>query len=570
MTETPGDDRPGGPSDTGRGLEAMPQAMAVRRSGISIVWLIPLVAVVVGAWLAYKTYSEQGPTIQIRFDSAAGLQAGKTKVKFKDVDVGQVTAIDLGKDLKTVVVSAQLAAGAKAYLTENTRFWVERPRVTASRVSGLETLLSGAYIAMDPVTQGESARSFVGLEEPPLFTTSEAGKRFLLRSSTLGSLNVGSPVYYRQIQVGQVVGNRLDEDGEAVTMEIFVSAPHDRLVFNATRFWNASGFDFTLTADGLKVNTQSLLSVVIGGVAFDTPDTIGGERVPAEDETVFPLYEDREQADEKVYLHKERYLMFFQGSVRGLVVEAPVLLRGIKVGKVLDVQLKFSVDQMKFQIPVLIELEPERVGISGDRKKLEGVDTMDRLVNAGLRGQLKSGSLITGQLYVDLDFHPDAPPEMIARFGGYEVLPTVPAPLAALTTKATDTLDQVTSILAKLDSVPIEQMGRDAADTLAGAKAMVAADALQGVFTEVEGALSAVRETADRLNTEIAPGLAETLNQTTATLKDAQAVVSDRSPVYIEMHRMFQELSAAARSIRVITDYLERHPEALIRGKGNP
>ena len=388
MAET--DERSGERPDAASEPET-PQALAFRRSGISIVWLIPLVALAIGGWLAFKTYSEQGPLIHIDFNSATGLQAGKTKVKFKDVDVGEVTAIDVNPDLKTVRVTAQLKYGAVRYLTQGTRFWVERPRVTASRVSGLETLLSGAYIAIDPVIEGESARSFVGLEEPPLFTTSEAGKRFMLRSATLGSLNIGSPVYYRQIQVGQVVGYQLDPEGRAVNIEIFVSAPHDAVVLKHTRFWNASGLDFSISTNGVKVDTESLLAVLIGGVSFDTPDTIDSDRTPASAEDVFPLYPTRDEAHAKTYAHKERYLLFFQGSVRGLSVGAPVLLRGIAVGQVLDVQLQFSVDDFEFHIPVLVEVEPDRVGIRGDDAKLKGVDVIERLVNMGLRGGAQDG-----------------------------------------------------------------------------------------------------------------------------------------------------------------------------------
>jgi len=205
----------------------LPEAVVAPRSRVSLVWLIPIVALFIGGWLAYKAYSERGPEIRIKFKTASGLQAGKTKVKFKDVDVGQVASIRVGSRLQSVIVTAELVAGSEKFLTEKTRFWVARPRVTASQVSGLDTLLSGAYIAMDPVTEGKSAREFPGLEEPPLFTTSEPGKKFILRSKTLGSLNVGSPVYYRQIQVGQVVGYELDRDGEAVSVELFIAAPHD-------------------------------------------------------------------------------------------------------------------------------------------------------------------------------------------------------------------------------------------------------------------------------------------------------------------------------------------------------
>lgn len=550
QTETPPD----------RAFDSMPQAVAIRRSRISIVWLIPLVALAIGGWLAYKTFSGQGPIVTIDFNSATGLQAGKTKVKFKDVDVGEVTAIDVNPDLKTVRVTARLKYGSAHYLTQNTRFWVERPRVTASRVSGLETLLSGAYIAIDPVTEGDEARAFVGLEEPPLFTTAEAGKRYVLRSATLGSLNIGSPVYYRQIQVGQVVGYRLDPEGRAVDIEIFVSAPHDRVVLNHTRFWNASGLDFSVSANGVKVDTESLLSVLIGGVSFDSPDTIEADRTPAAADAVFPLYPSRDQAHAKTYAVKERYLLFFQGSVRGLSVGAPVVLRGITVGQVLDVQLQFSVDDFEFHIPVLVEIEPDRVGIRGDSRKLNRGDVIQRLVGMGLRGQLKTGSLLTGELYVDLDFHKDVPPQPVVRYGDYEVLPTVPATLEVAT-------NRVNSILAKVDALPFEQIGKDVAQTAANANRILSSAQLQGAIAETQGALAEVRKTAERLNATIAPELSAALNQTTATLKDAQDVVAENSPIYIEMRRMFQELSAAARSVRVFADYLERHPEALLKGK---
>lgn len=525
-------------------------------------------AIAIGGWLAYKTYSEKGPVVSIQFKTAAGIEAGKTKVKFKDVDVGQVTAIDVNPDLKTVRVSAQLRQDFAAFLTENTRFWVERPRITASQVTGLETLLSGAYIAMDPVAEGHATRSFEGLAEPPLFTTAEAGTRFVLRAPSLRSLNIGSPVYFRQIQVGQVIGYQLAQDAGSVDVEIFVSAPHDTRVREDTRFWNASGIDFSLSADGVKVDTQSILSVLIGGVSFDTPDTIQGEGKRAAANRVFPLYPNRDKANEKTYERKERYLMFFKGSVRGLTVGAPVLLRGIRVGEVLDIQLNFSVADFEFHIPVLIQIEPERVGIQGDAGEVASGDMIDRLVARGLRGQLKSGSLVTGQLYVDLDFHPDARPEIIAHYGNYEVLPTVPAPLEALTTKATDALDRINDILAKVDGMPLEQIGVDAGAAVAAANDLVGSPELKSAIVELEATLSSVRATAEQINTQIAPELSETLRQTTQTLKSAGKIVTENSPMYIELTRMLQEASAAARSLRVMADYLERHPEALLKGKG--
>jgi paraquat-inducible protein B len=542
-------------------LEGAPAAIVKGRSGFSLVWLIPILALLIGGWLAAKTYAERGPTVKIEFRTASGLEAGKTKVKFKDVDIGQVTTIDVSEDLKSVIVTAELKHGSDQFLTEKTRFWVERPRVTASGVSGLETLLSGSFIAIDPVRGGKEVLRFKGLEEPPLFTTSEPGRRFTLRSPTLASLNIGAPVYYRQIQVGQVAGFSLDDDGEAVSIDVFIFAPHDRLVSTSTRFWSASGVDFSLSAAGVKVDTESLMSVLIGGVAFDTPETMDAPGEPADADHVFPLYASRDHAHEKIYLHKERYLLLFEGSVRGLSVGAPVMLRGIAIGKVLDIQLQLSVENLQFHISVLIEVEPERVAVRGDRSALDETGMIRQLVAKGLRAQLKTGSLITGQLYVELDFYPDAAPAVLVREGDHDVLPTIPGSLEALTNK-------VTAILDRLEAFPFDRIGKDLTDTLAGASEIVNSAALKQGIVELEKSLAEIRALAEQLNTGIAPELAETLLQTTATLQGVRRMIEEGSPISVELRRSLNEVSDAARSLRVLTDYLERHPEALLRGKG--
>ena len=562
MSETdPAAQSPAQPPQPEVGPRALPQAEVGVPSGPSLVWLIPLIALAIGGWLAFKAYSEKGPTIHIQFKTAAGLAAGKTEVKFKDVAIGKVTGIDVTQDLGGVRVTADLVAGAERYLTEGTRFWVERPRVTASQVSGLETLLSGAYIAMDPVNRGEAARDFLGLEQPPLFTTAEAGKQFVLRAPTLGSLNIGSPVYYRDIQVGQVVGHDLDAEGRAVTIRVFVSAPHDALVDTNTRFWNASGVDFSLTAAGVTIGTQSLLSVLIGGVAFDNPETLEAAGRPAGEGEVFPLYASRAEAHEKTYLHKERFLLYFGGSVRGLSIGAPVELRGIKVGQVLDIQLQLNADTAAFQIPVLVEIEPERIVVVGDGSGLAAGNAVDRLVERGLRAQLKSGSLITGERYVELDFHSMDQPQTVWQGKDFRIFPTVPAELDAMADKANAILDTVAAL-------PLAQIGTDLRDAVAGAKAVLASRELMDAVKELERTLKEVRQVAAGVDREVMPKVAAALDQVRGTLKSADGLVAPESPTAVELRRMMQELSAAARAVRSVADYLDRHPEALIQGKG--
>jgi paraquat-inducible protein B len=555
---------PQGPSGQGvDGPDGLPRARAVARDRFSLVWLLPLLALATGAWLAYQSWSQRGPIVTIELRTAAGLEAGKTRVRYKDVEIGEVTAIDVSDDLSRVIVRAELKHGAEKFLTDNTRFWVARPRVSVSRVSGLETLLSGAYVAIDPAPGRKGRRRFIGLSDPPVITTDEPGTRFRLRSDSLGSLNLGSPVYYRQIRVGQVIDYQLDEDGGAVTIGIFVARPHDRLVLTNTRFWNASGIEVKLGADGVRLDTESLMSVLLGGVSFDTPESLETKGAPASAEQFFPLYPSREDAHKRIYLHKERYRLVFSGSARGLNIGAPVLLRGIEIGQVLDVQLQFDSDAPDFVIAVLIEVEPERIAVEGDRDRqlAQDADVLQRLVAAGLRAQLKTGSLLTGQLYVDLDFHPEAPPAKLSRRGEHQVLPTLPAPLEAVTTK-------INRVLTRVEGLPLEAIGDDLRATTAGVRELIDSGVITRSLDELERTLRELRALSASLDDQIAPELAETLTEARRALASANALIQPDAPLNVEAVRAMRELSEAARSIRVMADYLQRHPEALIKGKG--
>ena len=356
--------------------------------------------------------------------------------------------------------------------------------------------------------------------------------------------------------MGEVVGFKLDQNGEAVDIELFIAAPHDRLVLTNTRFWNASGVDLELGADGLTVDTQSVFSVLAGGIAFDTLPTLDQQGVPPAADHFFPLYANRKEAHEKTYQDKERYLLFFEGSVRGLSVGAPVLFKGVELGQVLDVQLELDVKAFKFQLPVLVEIEPQRIRfVDGDYAAFKQTDPMQRFVKEGLRGRLKSGSLIIGQLYVELDFFNDAPAAEIESRNGYPVIPSImSAPLEEITNRAAE-------IMNTLNALPLREIGNDLRDTVKGAKKIATSKALGRSIVELESLLRCVDETAQDLDKEVVPQLG-------AVLESANDLVAPDSALYLEFRRMLRELSAAARSIRGMADYLERHPEALIRGKG--
>jgi paraquat-inducible protein B len=544
-------------------LSDLPQADVQRKKQISIVWLIPIVAVLIGGWLAYKGLSEKGPTVTITFESAEGLEAGKTKVRHKDVEVGTVETIRFNADLSRILVTAELVKEAGPYLTENTRFWVVRPRVTASGVSGLGTLFSGAYIGMDPGREGEPARRFEGLEIPPVVTTGMPGHVFLLRAIALGSLDIGSPVYYRQIQVGQVIGYELDEEGQSLSIKVFINAPHDKLVRKNTRFWNASGFDLKLDAGGLKLNTESLVSIMMGGIAFDTPTSLaaGG---PAQEGHVFKLYETRASIFERTYTQKMHYILHFDESIRGLTVGAPVEFRGIKIGQVADIKSEFDMEKTSPRITVLIETEPQRWKVAGtalSRTADDAKKNISKLVAKGLRAQLKTGSLLTGQLFVDIDFHPDAPNAQVKYGEKFPELPTIPAPLLIITARVND-------LLSKLETVPIEKIGKNLGDTLQNVKRLTESKELLEAVQALNETLQHTRQLVQNLDSNVAPQIRSTLDQAQKTLVAVEGTLGKDSPLQHEMRRAFKELSAAARSIRILTDYLERHPNALIYGKG--
>jgi paraquat-inducible protein B len=540
-------------------LSDLPQADIRSKRQISIVWLIPIVAVLIGGWLAYKGLSEKGPMVTINFESAEGLEAGKTQVKYKDVQMGKVQTIRFNTDLSRVIVGVELVKEAGPFLTENTRFWVVRPRVTASGVSGLGTLFSGAYIGMDPGKEGEPARIFKGLEIPPVVTTGMPGHEFLLRANSLGSLDIGAPVYYRQIQVGQVIGYDLNEEGQSLKVKIFINAPHDKLVRKNTRFWNASGFDLKLDASGLTLNTQSMVSIMMGGIAFDTPTSLeaGG---PAESDQVFRLYETRAAIFERTYTEKRYFIMNFKESIRGLTVGAPVEFRGIKIGQVVDIKAQYNIERVSPEITVLIETEPQRFVMIGEASG-DDKDRWKKQIEKGLRAQLKTGSLLTGQLYVDVDFHPDAPEAQLKFDGQYPEIPTIPAPLQIITAR-------VNELLSKLETVPIEKIGKDLSDTLANVKNISESKELLGAVQALNETLQETRQLVQKLDSNVAPAISSTLDQAQKTLVSVEGTLGQDSPMQHELRQAIKELGEAARAVRILTDYLERHPEALIYGKG--
>jgi len=511
---------------------------------MQVVWLVPLVAVLIGGWLAVKAILEQGPTVTISFETGEGLDAGKTKLKFKNVDIGVVKSVTLSRDHRNVVATAELTKDATGLLVDDTRFWVVRPRISGGTVSGIGTLISGSFIGMDVGSSPKSRRDYVGLESPPVFASGVPGREFVLKGDDMGSLDIGSPIYFRRLQVGQVTSYKLDDDGKGVTMHVFVNAPYDKYVQNDTRFWQASGVDVSLDATGVKVNTQSLVAILIGGLAFQSTDNaVDGPEANAS--TEFTLFSDKTEAMKRHDTIIDNYVLNFKESVRGLTVGAPVDFLGIVVGEVSGIRTRFDPVTKQFSIPVEIKVFPERFTSRFASGKTGGRLTTDAdrqqlaqtLVDHGLRAQLRTGNLLTGQLYVALDFFPNAASAKVDWSTNPPAMPTVPGGLQSLQ-------DSVTALIAKLNKIPFEAIGNDAHQTLRDADALL-----------------------KRLDTEVAPQAAQTLAAAKIALDSANNALQPDSALAQNTGDAMKELARTAAAFRTLADYLERHPEALIRGK---
>ncbi len=541
----------------------LPEAVAVskRRFTPQLIWIIPIVAVLVGGWLAAKAILERGPTITITFKTAEGLEAGKTKIKYKDVEIGVVKAIALSPDRKGIVVKAELSKQAEEFLRDDTRFFVVRPRITAGGVSGLSTLLSGGYIGMDIGKSRETRRNFVGLEVAPIITGEDPGRQFVLRADDLGSTDVGTPIYFRRVTVGQVVATALDKDGKGVTFTIFIQAPYDQYVTKNTRFWNASGIDVSMDATGIQLRTESVVSILVGGIAFQVePDSL--PEPPADANTVFSLFPDRTQAFKRADTIIDTYMLVFDGSVRGLSVGAPLDFRGVTIGEVVRIGVSIDPTTLAFHMPVEVKVFPRRLlarqfgGVKQQAAESEEVrwSRMKQLVDRGLRAQLRSGNLLTGQLYVAIDFFPDAAKATIDLAKRPPQIPTIPGTFEELQT-------MLAGIVKKLDKLQIEEIGGDARKVLASLD-----ETLKGVDVLLKnvdaGLVPDLRRTLDTAT--------QTLKGAEGTLKSAEGTLNSVSPLQSDLQQTLSELNRTLVAVRALAEFLQQHPESLIRGKSAP
>ena len=550
----------------------LPQAMPVapKRSRLSIVWIIPVLAVLVGIGIAVQRIRSEGPTITIVFKAAEGIEAGKTFIKYKDVIIGQVKTVQFTEDYANVEVTAKVSKRAAGLMVDDAQFWVVRPTISLSGISGLNTLLSGNYIGFQAGTSDVERSEFIGLDKAP-FVAGQLGREFTLKAEDLGSLAAGSPIYYRRLPVGQVIGFDLTPDGKSVDIQTFVNAPYDKFVSVGTRFWRVSGFDVTFDANGLDVRTESLAALLVGGISFDAPPFVHDTTVAPPD-SVFPLYADRNVAMKARDAMTRTYVLRFHESLRGLAVGAPVTYLGVQVGEVIDIGFDFDPDKASIAPRVTVSFHPERLLTVTDpaqqariEQVLKGGDKqrnafLQRMIDErGLRAQLRTGSLLTGQLYVAFDYFPKAAKATIKTGGGTTELPVVASDLV-------DLQEKLASILDKIDKLPLDQLAAGLGKDLAS----------------LDQTLTDANKLINRVDTELVPGiktdleaLQRTLGNVDRTLKNADTMLKNadasllgpNAPVQHELREALTEFTRAARSLRQFLDYLERHPDSAIRGK---
>lgn len=539
-----------------------------RRRLPSLVWLIPVVAALVAAFLAWHALSVRGPTITISWRTGEGLRATQTKVQHKAVELGTVRSVRLSDDMTHVIATVDMQRQATRFLTDNARFWVVRPRLTAGNITGIETLVSGAYIELDPGSPEASARrAFDGLEEPPAVRSDEPGRTFFLTAARIGSLASGSPVFFHDIVAGEVLGYDLSPDGQDVTAQVFVRAPYDGFVHQGTHFWNASGINVDLGPNGVRFGLASLRAILAGGIAFDTAREMLDTPIAPTD-TRFPLYENEDVASAAGYRQQMAAVTYIEGSARGLSVGSPVELYGIQVGQVSDVRLEYLSASAGFRVAVHLRLQPERLWLLGPDTTVG--DAAEKLVAHGLRAQLRSANLLTGQQLVALDFFPDAPPAQLTRINDEVVLPAMPGEGDSLTRG-------LGSIVRRLNQVPLEQIAANLNTTLAGTSAIANGADLRQSLAALAATLAGTQDLVQRLNAGMAPALARvpemsrqlqaTLERTNRLVGSADSAYGPDSQFHRDLERLMGQVSDAARSMRLLADFLDQHPEALVRGR---
>jgi len=531
------------------------------------IWLIPLIAIVLGAWMVVHTWMTEGPEIEIAFATAEGLTAGKTKVRYRSVEIGVVQAVTLTADRQGIVARVKMDRLALPMLTEDARFWLVTARVGLGNISGLDTLLSGAYIELAPGSGRQEQRKFTALEKPPLTPADAPGLRLRLESDKAGSVSAGDSVIYKGYQVGRVDTMIFDADKRKAIYEIFIDAPYHELVDSSVRFWNVSGISLKAGADGFQVTTGSMDTILLGGITFgELPDLPPGEPVAQNSE--FILYDDYDQILADPFQHGTYFVVFFTQSLKGLLPGAPVDYRGINVGKVIRIMLKEQITDNEKQkdigaaLPVLIYVEPGRMTLPDSPAAVTALEqTVVAGVKYGLRATLETGSLLTGAKYINIDFYPQEEKLEVGEWRGYTTIPTIGTGFDQLEVKVNRLLDKFNQLPVETTVANANAAIRELNQTLASTRAIVENPDTVAIPKQVAAALADLRAILqDPKTTSLPAELGVTLAELRATL----AGFSPNSPFYLSLNSTLQQLNRALVNVESLTRTLSGKPNAAV------
>ncbi|WP_299979359.1 intermembrane transport protein PqiB [uncultured Pseudoteredinibacter sp.] len=509
---------------------------------LSAVWLVPCVALIIGLWFIYYQWSNQGPMINIAFEHAEGLEAGKTKIKAREVDIGLVKSIKLKPDLSGVVITAQMSKEAEDMLTENTEFWIVTPRVSLSGISGMSTLLSGPYINMEPSLEGETESDFQARSEPPVTPIGTPGLHITLNSNDEFAYEKGDAVVYKGLKVGEFEDIYFNLEERIVYYNVFIEAPYHQLITKNTRFWNVSGIKFNLGANGLEIQTGSVETLLTNGVTFDVPKGMPlGKQITERD--YFDIYPDFQSASDQRYKHGVKFALMIDDTVRGLKVGAPVEYRGLVIGKVLEINPEVYAKQLvmdsNYSIPVIIEIQPGRIQQDDSP---EGVAYLEKQtlaeIKRGLKATLETGNLITGALYVDIDIYPEiGAPDSISSFNGYPVIPTLPEEIGQIAEK-------MNQILNKVNQLPLQELAQNANELL----------------SELSKTAKALQHTSQQADKHIIVEMGNTLAEVNQLLQDYQ----QGSDTNIELNKTMKSVQQVLTDLQPLLKQLNRAPNSLV------
>lgn len=566
---------PGAPHGDGRPrdtLDDQASAASIRKTSFSLIWLIPILVIVIAAYLGYTTLTRRGPEITLTFDTADGLTAGQTQVKHKAVALGTVENVGLTKDLKTVEIKVRMNAQAKPFLTSNAQFWVVRPRLSGASVSGLDTLVSGAYIAVDPGPPGgQPQQDFKGLEAPPGVRSDEPGRTYTLMTTDVGSISQGAPVFFRDVVVGEVLGYTMPPGGRGpIPIQVFIREPYDRYLRADTRFWNVSGIRADFNGGALHVEIESLQAVLSGGVSFGLPEQRRDKNAPeAPDNAVFKLYASKDDADNAGYRDRIRMVTYFKNSVKGLSAGSPVTMFGLQIGNVTGVKLLLDRQGGTAQVRVAMEVQPERV-LSDETVPADQVQTVAQaLVNNGLRAETESGNLLTGSSEIAFAFVPNDKPAKVTVEDGAIVLPSKSGGVTGI-------MESVSAVADKIAAMPLVQIGDNLNSLLGHADQTVSGPALKQAIASLNDTLRSVQHLtahADQGLTPLLqrlPAIADQLQQAINHANSVLASYGGNSDFHRGLQQTLDQLNETARSVRLLSDFISRHPSSLLLGRGKP